>query len=63
MIEEGFENWSVLVSSRLEKVETISIDVGSITEVISSFELVENEVLCVSVVVNVVVTFSMSKVS
>ena len=63
MIEEGFENFSVLVSSRLEKVETISVDVGSITEVVFSLKLVENEVLWISVVVNVVVRFSMSKVS
>ena len=63
MIEEGFENWSVLVSSRFEKIETISGDVGSITVVVSSLKLVENEVLCISVVFDVVVTFSMPKVS
>ena len=39
-----------------------SLDVESINEVVSSFRLEPNEVMCFSVVDNVVVTFSMPKV-
>ena len=38
------------------------LDVESITEVVSSLRLETNEVMCFSVVDNVVVTFSMPKV-
>ena len=71
IIEEAFENWSVLVCNKMEKFGIISVadvknfmvkpslDVKSITEDVSSLRLEKNKVLCFSVADDVVVTFSM----
>ena len=71
IIEEAFENRSVLVCNKLEKfgiipvvdvenfIDKLSLDVESITEDVSSLRLEKTDVLCISVADNVAVTFSM----